>query len=429
MLAIKSYSEPFRGLTVPAGVTLTVDPGVLVKMITGSWCLNCTNDNQVGFEVDGSLVVAGTAASPVTFTSIHDDSVGGDTNSDGGASVPSPNEWNGISAGAGGSLSLDHVVVGYAGVSVGGNPAGPVSITNSLIHDGNGINVSESTLTLASTEVSSTVGGAALALSGMSSTSTVSNITVASAPSGISVTADATLNADSVTLTNISGAAVTVSGTSTAATLSDASINGSAIGLDVTSGDLTYRGSIQNSAMGAKSCNWGSGGCLADAAYTDWSSPAGPYRSDGTALTCGSVTTMPWVGMTGSSSPFAPGNCDGSPTPDQQLAQAAADADNRITHACDGLGPDVCDVAAIYARCLSAATTLAQQQLGVPTGGYSDQLNTVAQQATGLVGDAMQTSELPTVANAGQALSFASGVFSAIGSIFSLITAYNSCHA
>ncbi|MFT3943058.1 MAG: IPT/TIG domain-containing protein [Ancrocorticia sp.] len=65
--------------TIPAGAILKVDDG-------GS--LNVAN---------GSLVIDGTDAQPVIVTSIHDDSVGGDTNGNGDQTQPEPGSWAGIS--------------------------------------------------------------------------------------------------------------------------------------------------------------------------------------------------------------------------------------------------------------------------------------------------------------------------------------------
>lgn len=66
-------------MTVPAGVTLTIAAGVVIKATSGN-----------GFNVQGTLNVNGTSTSRVYFTSVADDSVGqpSDTNKDGNTSQP-----------------------------------------------------------------------------------------------------------------------------------------------------------------------------------------------------------------------------------------------------------------------------------------------------------------------------------------------------
>src|SRR3989344_8085950 len=63
--------------------TLTIKPGVVVKFA-----------NNTFLDVYGVLQVSGTSVDPVNITSIHNDAVGGDTNGNGAATVPSPfNGW------------------------------------------------------------------------------------------------------------------------------------------------------------------------------------------------------------------------------------------------------------------------------------------------------------------------------------------------
>ena len=61
------------------------------------------------------MVAAGTAEAPVVFTSLKDDSVGGDSNGDGNASAPGPDDWYGLQLSAGPGVvprvALDHAVV------------------------------------------------------------------------------------------------------------------------------------------------------------------------------------------------------------------------------------------------------------------------------------------------------------------------------
>jgi caspase domain-containing protein/CARDB protein/parallel beta helix pectate lyase-like protein len=97
-------------LVVPDGVTLTIEPGAIVKM---------NDDLTITVEAGGQLLAEGTVGEPITVTSIHDDTIGGDTTGNGSATTPGPGNWLGIYA-DGGHAELDHVRVYYAGGSLGG---------------------------------------------------------------------------------------------------------------------------------------------------------------------------------------------------------------------------------------------------------------------------------------------------------------------
>lgn len=91
---------------VPLGTTLTLEAGVIVKLLS-SYLV----------DVNGTLLAQGTAAQPVVFTSFTDDAHGGDTNGD-GPSVGAPGQWLSMRFRPTSDAStLDYVLVRYAGAA------------------------------------------------------------------------------------------------------------------------------------------------------------------------------------------------------------------------------------------------------------------------------------------------------------------------
>ncbi|MDZ7790421.1 MAG: right-handed parallel beta-helix repeat-containing protein [Xanthomonadales bacterium] len=103
-----TWSDPVYhvvdSVTVDPGITLTISPGTVVKFDYGKF-----------LNVRGTLDAQGTEHDTVYFTDIRDDSLGGDSNGDGGDTVPGVPWWQGIYVRDGGSALLDRIEVRYSG--------------------------------------------------------------------------------------------------------------------------------------------------------------------------------------------------------------------------------------------------------------------------------------------------------------------------
>lgn len=98
-------------ITVQAGRTLTIAPGVVIKHSQNNFAYNL-------FRVDGTLIMNGKPDSVITITSVKDDAVGNpfDTNKDGNGSTPARNDLGPIFiTQTGGASSISHAHLKYMG--------------------------------------------------------------------------------------------------------------------------------------------------------------------------------------------------------------------------------------------------------------------------------------------------------------------------
>lgn len=107
---------------VDLGAILTIDPGVIFKI----------GHTFTAFNIYGSLIASTTLDNPIVFTSLKDDSRGGDTNNDTSISSPQDNDWASIKFLTGSIGNFYNTLFNFGGF---GSPPAATTTSSKLIAD------------------------------------------------------------------------------------------------------------------------------------------------------------------------------------------------------------------------------------------------------------------------------------------------------
>ena len=156
-------------IAVNNGNTLTIQPGVVVKM----------QANRAIILLNGNIIIGSASnPSPVVITSYKDDAYGGDTNADGAATSPSAGDWKYIQA----SSASSHVTINNALIRYGGSSSAMIQV------------LSDAQATIASSTIEYS-NNTALGIRNGATTLTLTNSIIRHAYEGLTISfqADATI--------------------------------------------------------------------------------------------------------------------------------------------------------------------------------------------------------------------------------------------
>ncbi len=142
-----------NNITVPVGASLVIEPGAIVKAANTNWALYTY----------GTLTIGAPDAEQVIITSLADDTVGGDTNNNGAATMPAKGDWCSINTAAG-VATIINTAIRYGGCPSLGqitNYGADVTIANSKFSDSSQYNIRNvsGSLTLTASELTTAEHG------------------------------------------------------------------------------------------------------------------------------------------------------------------------------------------------------------------------------------------------------------------------------
>ncbi len=215
------YAPQEPDFSVSAGTTLTIEAGTVVKFDYGQ-----------AFTISGNLIVNGTSEEKVCFTSLYDDSIGGDTDLDEGLMIPYNNDWTGIEINSGGSVKINNSVITYAEAGIYGELATILMDYVDINDSQDGIGVEESFVDIKNSNIYNIYDDAFV----IDSNSVVSLISSNIRDIGdevANIMFGSTLNIENSNIENISGDVLFVYSSSTASIKSSTINNISGDGLNI----------------------------------------------------------------------------------------------------------------------------------------------------------------------------------------------------
>ncbi|WP_183971446.1 right-handed parallel beta-helix repeat-containing protein, partial [Wenzhouxiangella marina] len=282
-------------VAVPAGATLTLPPGTVVKADVGGRSLT----------VLGLLEAVGTSAEPVVFTEIRDDTVGGDSGFPGD---PAPGAWNGIDIRDGGSAVLEQARIRYTGQStfltwaIRKFGSGDLVLLDTYIafgsRDGVVIDGAGGSLLLQGNRIEGMGGNGMIIRNAAASIQILSNRILDNLGNGVLIEEASPLIQNSRLARNAQ-AGVRVSGASSAPTLTANWISGNNVGVDSYSGANPLIGGsegsgndlVDNTLFGVRNND---SGLVIDARFNWWGHPSGPQDPIGNPTGLGDAVSE-WV--------------------------------------------------------------------------------------------------------------------------------------